>query len=433
MNDVAQSPSPALLAKSAIPAAIVGVGSALVLFGVDAVAHQLHQVWWEVLPDALGVDGEARWWAALILILTGALVGLTLWKAPGHGGHDTATVELVSPPLPWRTLPGVAVALILGLAGGVSLGPEGPIIMIATGLTVIAYRKFLPQVPVPLIMMISTAAMLGAMLGTPVAAALVLTSVLGGSAPGQLWDKLFAPLVAAGTGAAVYHLLGGASWDMGLPDYSVQWIDLLSASIIGVIGAALGAGAAALFAPAHRMFRRLGHPMLYVTAGGVLLAVLVLIGGQITTGKGADQTAEILATWQDYSIAGLALIVVVKLFAIVVSGAAGFRGGRIFPAMFTGVALGVFSHALVPAVPLTLAVAAGVVGVVFAVGRDGWLALFGGVLISGSITVLPVLCIAVLPMWLVLTRAPHMLVHEAPAHAGEAHAAAPDAGGTTAR
>ncbi|WP_062466095.1 ion channel protein [Demequina maris] len=419
MTDAATSPSPALLAKAAVPATIVGIGAAVLLFGVDAIAHALHGVWWEDLPGLLGIDGETRWWAAVILIVTGALVGLTLWKAPGHGGHDTATVDLVSPPLPLRTLPGVAIALILGLAGGVSLGPEGPIIMIATGLTVLAYRRFLPAVPIPAVLMISTSAMLGAMLGTPVAAALVLTGVLGGGAAGQLWDRLFTPLVAAGAASVVYHLLGGASWDMGLPDYSAQWVDLLSAAVIATVGAALGVAAAATFAPAHRAFRRLRHPMLYVTAGGVVLAGLALIGGQITMFKGAEETAELLENVDSYAVGTLALIVVVKLAAIVISGAAGFRGGRIFPAMFTGVALGAFAHALIPSIPLTLAVASGVLGVVFAVGREGWLALFGGVLICGSVTVLPVLCVAALPVWLVLTRAPHMLVHVDPAEAAE--------------
>ena len=423
MTETHVDPTRGQLARSAVPATLVGVGSALILFGVDEVAHVLHRVWWEWIPDAIGVDGEARWWAAIILTVTGALVGLTLWKAPGHGGHDTATVELASPPLPLRALPGVALALTLGLAGGISLGPEGPIIMVAAGITVVLYRRFLPEVPVPVVLMIATSAMLGAMLGTPVAAALVLGTVLGGGGPGQMWDRLFAPLVAAGAGAITYHLLGGASWDMGLPAYDAAWIDLFWASVIGAAGAAAGVVAAVAFAPAHRLFRRLRHPMAYVTLGGALLGVLALIGGQITMFKGAEETAEILADRDEYGAATLALFVVVKLAAIVISGAAGFRGGRIFPALFTGVTFGLLAHALLPDVPLTLAVAAGTLGVVFAIGRDGWIALFAAVLIAGDVGVLPILCVAVLPVWLVLTRAPHMLVHvEAPEPAPEARA-----------
>ncbi len=381
-------PGPAALARSALPAAIVGGISGLILFAVDEVALGLEHVWWQWLPDTLGVAADARWWPLPILALTGALVGLVLWKMPGHGGHDTATIELTAPPLPIRALPGVAAALILGLAGGVSLGPEGPIIMIAAGLTVVAYRRVSPTTPVPAALVIATSAMLGAMLGTPVAAALVLTGALGGAGAGHLWDRLFAPLVAAGAGAAVYHLVGGVSWDMGLPAYSPAWVDLLTASVVGVVGAALGAAAAWTFPVAHRLFRTLRHPIAYVTLGGVLLGLLAIIGGPRTLFKGADQAAELLADRSSLGTGTLVVIVVVKLAAIVVAGSSGFRGGRIFPALFTGVAIGVLAHAVVPAVPVTLAVAAAVLGVVFAVGRDGWIALFGGALVAGDVAVL---------------------------------------------
>ena len=45
-----------------------------------------------------------------------------------------------------------------------------------------------------------------------------------------------------------------------------------------------------------------------------------------------------------------------------------------------------------------------------AVSRDGWLALFLAVLVAGDVGILPILCLAALPAWLVVTRAPHFLV-----------------------
>ncbi len=409
--EVDKGPGPAALARSAGPAALVGAVSALILFGADEVALVLEHWWWHTLPDLLGVAEDARWWIVVVLTVTGALVGLVLWKAPGHGGHDTATVELVSPPLPMRALPGVAAALILGLAGGVSLGPEGPIIMIGAALAVLAYRHLSPATPVTAVLVIATAGMLGAMLGTPVAAALALTGALGGVKGGHLWDRLFAPLVAAGAGAVMYRLMGGASWDMGLPAYQPAWMDLLTASLVAAGAAAAGVAAAAVFAPAWRLFRRLRHPMIYATVGGVLLGLLGALGGEITLFKGALQTAEILADRDAYGIGALAAIIVIKLIAVVVAGASGFRGGRIFPALFVGVAAGLLGHALMPGLPVTMAVAAGVMGMVLAISRDGWFAIFGGVLVAGDIATLALLCVAVLPAWLVVTRAPHMLVH----------------------
>jgi len=49
---------------------------------------------------------------------------------------------------------------------------------------------------------------------------------------------------------------------------------------------------------------------------------------------------------------------------------------------------------------------------VLAVSRDGWISLFIAVAVTGSIPVLPVLCIAVLPAWLLVSRGPEMIVHE---------------------
>lgn len=405
-----KGPGAAALLRSAGPALLVGAASALILFGADELALLLEHWWWETLPHLLGVDQDARWWIVVVLTVTGALVGLVVWKAPGHGGHDTATVELISPPLPLRALPGVLAALVLGLAGGVSLGPEGPIIMIGAALAVLAYRRLAPATPVTAVLVIATAGMLGAMLGTPVAAALALTGALGGVKGGHLWDRLFAPLVAAGAGAAMYHLLGGGSWDMGLPPYEPQWLDLATAALVAVTAALGGVAAAAVFEPAWRLARRLRHPLAYATTGGLLLGLLGVVGGHITLFKGAAQTAEILAERDQYGVAALVLIIVVKLVAVVVAGATGFRGGRIFPALFVGAVVGILGNVLIPSLPLSMSVAAGVMGMVLAVSRDGWFAIFGGALIAGDIATVPILCVVILPAWLVVTRAPHMLV-----------------------
>ena len=67
---------------------------------------------------------------------------------------------------------------------------------------------------------------------------------------------------------------------------------------------------------------------------------------------------------------------VAAALALVVAAAAGFRGGRIFPAVFIGAAAGLVVQSLVPDLPVLVAVACGVLGAVLAVGRDGWLALF---------------------------------------------------------
>ncbi len=94
-----------------------------------------------------------------------------------------------------------------------SLGPENPIIAINVALAIALVARLWPKVPAKLIMAIAAAATVGALFGTPVAAALIFTGVMA-AAPGggALWDKLFLPLVAAGAGSITMKLLGAPTW-----------------------------------------------------------------------------------------------------------------------------------------------------------------------------------------------------------------------------
>ncbi|HEY2557860.1 MAG TPA: ion channel protein, partial [Diaminobutyricibacter sp.] len=112
------------LVRLAIPAVLIGVVSALVLWALDEVSALVDDGVWTNLPKALGIDGSSGWWIFGVLTLTGLAVGLVVRFVPGHGGPDTATTELMAPPLRLGVLPSLIVVTVLGLAGGVSLGPE---------------------------------------------------------------------------------------------------------------------------------------------------------------------------------------------------------------------------------------------------------------------------------------------------------------------
>ena len=119
-----------------LPSVIIGVVSALILFGIDELAALLEHALWDGLPSAAGIDPDSGWWIFTVLTVTGFAVGMAIWLLPGHGGRDSALTELIAPPLPVKALPSLALVAVLGLAGGVSLGPESPIIAINTGILV---------------------------------------------------------------------------------------------------------------------------------------------------------------------------------------------------------------------------------------------------------------------------------------------------------
>ena len=401
------------LVALSLPSAVVGVVSALVLYAVEELALLIEHGIWSGLPAAFGIDPWSPGWIFGVLSLTGLAVGLVVWLVPGHGGQDSATVELTAPPVGLGAVPSIVVVTVLGLAGGVSLGPEAPIIAINTAILAALVRRFWPRVSTELVMMVTAAGTIGALFGTPVAAALVFTGLVGAAAgTDALWDRLFLPLLAAGAGALTMSLLASHEFSVPMPAYdTVAPLDLLSAAVVASAAAALGLLAAAVFPTLHALFRRLRNPVVYITAGGILLGLLGAVGGPLTLFKGLGQMGELVENRADYAPAAVVVIIAVKVVALLVSAAAGFRGGRIFPAVFTGVAIGVLANGILPAIPLTVAVASGVVGMVLAVSRDGWISLFIAVAVTGSIPVLPVLCIAILPAWLLVSRGPEMIVH----------------------
>ncbi|MFC8732912.1 ion channel protein [Luteimicrobium sp. NPDC057192] len=395
------------LVRLVVPSLAVGVASALALLGLTTVANGIEQLVWDRLPDAWGVGTTDTWWTVLVLTLTGVLVGVVVRWAPGHAGVDPATTELVAAPLPLRTLPGLAAALVLGLAGGVSLGPENPIIAINVALAAWFLCRPRLGVPVPVAVSLGMAGTIGAMFATPVAAALVLTEAFAerGDRTGHLFDRLFGPLVAAGAGAVTMEAFDAPTFAVDLPPYPGPALgDALSAAVVAVVAALLCLLAVLVFPLVHTGFHRLRSPVLALGAAGLVLGLLGVVGGPLTLFKGLQEMKELAERADTYAWYGLLAIGIVKLAALVVAAGAGFRGGRIFPAVFIGVAFGLSASSLVSAVPPTVAVSAGVLGSVLVVSRDGWLALFMAATTVGDIRLLPVLCLALVPLWLVVRR-----------------------------
>ncbi|WP_200945011.1 MULTISPECIES: ion channel protein [unclassified Nocardioides] len=404
------------LLRQVPPAIVVGVGSGLTLIGISLLAGWLEGLIWDDLPPQLGVDPDAWWWTILLLTCAGALAGLVVWKAPGHAGPDPATIELVSAPLPLRALPGLAAALIITLAGGISLGPENPIIGLNVALAAVLGMRLLPKTPAPFWIGLAVAGTLGAMFGTPVGAALLLSETSPGDQRIPLWNRMFGPLVAAGAGAATMFALSDLDLAIPVPGYSgFHTGDLFIAMLIASGAAVIGLVAVYAFPVLHDVLHRVSNPFVLLTGAGFVLGILGVIGGRESLFKGLDEMKDVSAHIGDYSAGHLALLSGVKLLALLVAASAGFRGGRIFPALFIGVMLGWLVVAVFPDVAPAVAITAACVGILVAVTRNGWLALFMALTVVPDADLLPILVLAALPAWLIVVGRPLMIVEEEPA------------------
>ena len=394
-----------------LPAVAIGIASSLILIVVMKIASALQNLLWQRLPGTLGIAQDSPLWIIGVLTLTGIAVGLVIRFSQGHAGPDPACEPLIGAPVPPSALPGLIVALILGLAGGVSLGPEHPIMTVNIALAVAIGARLLPRVHRMEWTILASAGTIGALFGTPVAAALIFSQTLNGSSEVPLWDRLFAPLMAAAAGALTTGLFFHPHFSLPIAHYGqMEMTDILSGAIVAAIAIAAGMVAVWCLPRLHAMMHQMKNPVLVLGIGGFILGILGVIGGPVSLFKGLDEMQQMVAN-QAFSTSDYFLLAVIKLAALVVAAASGFRGGRIFPAVFVGVALGLMLHEHVPAVPAAITVSCAILGIVLVVTRDGWLSLFMAAVVVPNTTLLPLLCIVMLPAWLLLAGKPMMMVN----------------------
>ena len=394
-----------------LPAVAIGIASSLILIVVMKIASVLQNLLWQRLPGTLGIAQDSPLWIIGVLTLTGIAVGLVIRFSQGHAGPDPACEPLIGAPVPPSALPGLIVALILGLAGGVSLGPEHPIMTVNIALAVAIGARLLPRVNRMEWTILASAGTIGALFGTPVAAALIFSQTLNGSSEVPLWDRLFAPLMAAAAGALTTGLFFHPHFSRPIAHYGqMEMTDILSGAIVAAIAIAAGMVAVWCLPRLHAMMHQMKNPVLVLGIGGFILGILGVIGGPVSLFKGLDEMQQMVAN-QAFSTSDYFLLAVIKLAALVVAAASGFRGGRIFPAVFVGVALGLMLHEHVPAVPAAITVSCAILGIVLVVTRDGWLSLFMAAVVVPNTTLLPLLCIVMLPAWLLLAGKPMMMVN----------------------
>ncbi|QMN62147.1 ion channel protein [Citrobacter freundii] len=395
------------------PALIIGIASSLVLIVVMKVASVLQQFLWERLPVSIGIAQDSPVWIIGMLTLTGIMVGLVIRYSHGHAGPDPACEPLIGMPVPTSAIPGLLAALILGLAGGVSLGPEHPIMTVNIALAVALGSRMFPRIAKLDWTILASAGTIGALFGTLVAAALIFSQTLNSSNDVPLWDRLFAPLMAAAAGSLTTSLFFHPHFSLPIAHYTQMHLtDILSGAVVAAIAIAAGMVAVWCLPRLHHLMHRLKHPVLILGVGGFILGILGVIGGPLTLFKGLDEMQQ-MAFSQTLGTSDYFMLVVIKLTALVVAAASGFRGGRIFPAVFVGVALGLMLHAHVEAVPAAITVSCSILGLVLVVTRDAWLSLFMAAVVVPDSTLLPLLCIVMLPAWLLLAGKP-MMVAERP-------------------
>jgi chloride channel protein, CIC family len=318
-------------------------------------------------------DGAPTWWPVPILGIAGLLVALAIWRLPGTGGHIPSHGLNAGQTEP-RALPGVVLAALATIGGGLVLGPEAPLIALGGGLGVLGARLVRRDGPPELAQVLGAAGTFAAVsliFDSPLLAAVLLVEATGLGGP-KLPLILLPGLMAAGIGSLVSIGMGSftglstSAYALGtltLPAFPRPDVGDVGWSIL--LGVAVAAGGLVVM-PLARAVERVATPRLLVVLplGGLVIGGLAIAFGQLT-----DQSAhEVLFSGQDdinglvtsaptWSLGALALLIALKGLAWAISMGS-YRGGPTFPAMFLGVAAGMMAAHL-PGYGLTPAVAVG--------------------------------------------------------------------------
>jgi H+/Cl- antiporter ClcA len=400
-------------------AAILGVPVSALAYSFLELVSALQKWIFTDLPSGLGFHGAPTWWPLPLLAVAGALVGATIRYLPGKGGESPA--EGFAPrgaPSP-IALPGIVLAALATLSFGAVLGPEAPLIALASGLVVWAVHLIKRDAPPSATTVLAAAgsfAAISTLLGSPILAAFLLMEAAGLAGP-TMSLVLVPGLLAAGVGSLIFTGLdawtGLGTFSLaipGLPPFNRPGIAQFGwALVIGLIAAFLRSGIRRL-----ALFLRpyVERRMVLVTPIVGLVAAGLAITYAEVTGKGSsdvlfsgqNQLGPLLANRAGYSVGVLVLLVACKGIAY---GAtmSGFRGGPVFPAMFIGAAGGMaMSH--LPGMSLVPGVAMGI-GAMCAVMLSlpiTSVLLATLLLLSGGLAVMPLVIVAVVVAYVASIR-----------------------------
>ena len=367
---------------------VLGLISALITFAFMALVHQGTGLIWEQAALALGMD--PRLFTVLVCTLGGLLVGLLVKFFGDHSGIFAEVMREFGKTgrFDYRNAPGIVITAFVSLISGASLGPESPLADACGGMgTLLADRLKLDEQGTRTMGYSGVSGMLAAFITSPFSGALLgLESAQGG--PGGLLTYfwvLFPSLLASSVATVVFVLLSGSFFETlyQFPAYTPRLVDLVYAVPLGLIGGAVGA----LFMASLRWLQRFFQPLkAHVVVRGLIGGLgMGLIGAllPLTLFSGEEQTADLITHAVEIGVVMLIVLCVVKVFATSLLLATGWKGGYIFPILFSGVALGLAMNLLVPAIPVAVTVAATMAGaLVVAMRAPLFAALFTTVLVQ---------------------------------------------------
>jgi CIC family chloride channel protein len=300
-------------------------------------------------------------WRRLLFPVVGSLgIGYLLYRyfpnARGSGVPQTkAALFAREGRITLRTVLGKFFCTSATLASGIPLGREGPSVQIGAGIGSVLGRFLgLSTEQVKKLIPVGAAAAIAAAFNTPLAAVLFSLEEI----TGDLYAPVMGAVVlASATAWVVLRVLLGDHPLFKVPQYQlVSPAEFAVYAVLGVAGGVVSAAFAKLLLGMRARFLRFPQKTVWFQplAGGLLVGVMGWFVPQVM-GVGYGFVGEALNGRMAFQL--MALLVVLKLFAVTGSYASGNAGGIFGPALFIGAMLGgtvgTVAHHLFPAYTAT--------------------------------------------------------------------------------
>lgn len=321
---------------------------------------------WQRIPQSFSVPA---WYPLAVCAAGGVFVGL-LQKKWGPCPKELSEVmgeTRRGVRQPYDKLPALALCALVPLIFGGSLGPEAGLTGVIAGLCYwLADRFKTTYAEVEDLAQVGIAATLGAVFRAPLFGFANAVDDPEGKTAVPKNSKTVMYFIAILSGFAVHSLLTGAfGGGMGMGRFSgmavnaQDWIAMIPLGIAGALCGwayhGFGRLAAAVMTPVK------SRPVLRAVLGGLLLggAGMVL---PYTMWAGESQMTVLMDSWQSLPVWVLIATGIVKLFMTNWCIETGWRGGNIFPVIFSGICIGYGIAALIPVLDPVFTVAVVVAG-----------------------------------------------------------------------